>query len=529
MKKLMMILIITTTAVALVFAGGGSQSKASSLADANAPQEISVEVFNRGSDGGKTDPTNNSYTDWIKQKVLKDEGIKVTFIAVGRNDETEALTNMMAAGNPPDICFTYDEGLVASFRNAGGLYNMGSNLGRLMPDLEKFLGPDPMIPGRGLIRRYEISGTGEVYSIPARVTSSADYNTFIRKDWLDKLGLALPKTKQQYYEALKAFKEKDPGNVGKDKVISVTTGRGIWYGMGQLINSFIDPNMSRKDEWVNYVAQRNFLFPGYKEGVRFVNKMFNEGLIDKDFPLYSSDDNCWNLLKSGIAGSYLDNWDQMYRDTPGVLKDLKVNIPTAEIVSIDCFEDANGVTTKYVSDVTGVNFFIPKKSTKNPEAAMRYLNWLIKTENLNFLQLGPEGIGWNMVNGLPISKPITGPWIQNSLLNIDYTIPVNGLELGDSDKNLMVQATSYNCDPQLILDAFANATRNGKVHPVLPVVISHEETYQETLQTLGDSIMAEAVMCRPADFDKVWDAGIQRWLATGADAIRKERAEKYFE
>ncbi|HEY8349415.1 MAG TPA: sugar ABC transporter substrate-binding protein, partial [Clostridia bacterium] len=35
--------------------------------------KIRVEVFDRGTDGGKTDPTNNYWTDWIKAKVLEDE------------------------------------------------------------------------------------------------------------------------------------------------------------------------------------------------------------------------------------------------------------------------------------------------------------------------------------------------------------------------------------------------------------------------------------------------------------------------
>ena len=39
----------------------------------------------------------------------------------------------------------------------------------------------------------------------------------------------------------------------------------------------------------------------------------------------------------------------------------------------------------------GIFFFIPA-SSKNPEAAARYLNWMVKYENYHFIQTGPEGI-----------------------------------------------------------------------------------------------------------------------------------------
>jgi putative aldouronate transport system substrate-binding protein len=530
MKKILMILFITMTVAALVFAGGSKDSKAPAApAAGGAPLEITVEVFDRGTDGGRSDPTKNNYTDWIQEKLLKDENIKVTFIAVPRSNETQALNNMMAAGNPPDICLTYDLNLIANFRDLGGIYNMAPNITRLMPDLDKFLGEDPMLPGRRFIQRSRETATGAVYSIPARRMNTARVNTFIRKDWLDKLGLPLPKTTQEFYEAMKAFKEKDPGNVGRDRVIPmVSSGPGARWNFGNLVDSFIDPNLSIKDEWVNTVVDRSYLLPGYKEGVRLLNKMYNEGLIDRDFPLYKSDDEPFARLKSGVVGSYQHNYDQLYRDSPGVYTDLRKNVPGAEIVVIDPFHQASGKTVKYAYDAAGVYFFIPTVA-KNPEAAMRYINWLARFENTNFLQLGPEGIAYDLVNGIPKVKPAPGLWIQNSPQNIDYTIPINGLELGDERKNMQALANSYNCDPQLIYTAYELSLKNARPLPVIPVVLSAAGPVQQTLIDLGDVLMANAITCPPAQFDRTWDDGIANWLRSGAQAVRDERAAKFIQ
>jgi putative aldouronate transport system substrate-binding protein len=522
MKRIMMGMLIILISSGFVFARGQSGGSSSAAGQA---AEITVEVFNRGTDGGRTDPTNNNWTKWIQEKILKEENIKVTFVSIPRTEEIPALTNLMAAGTPPDICLTYTESFAAQYRDLGGLYDMAPRAEALLPDLKKFLGPDQALPGRDLMYRYMING--KVFYIPARRANVAHRGTFIRKDWLDKLGLPLPKTTQEFYEALKAFKEKDPGGIGSARVIPITSNKGTWFQFGNLAETFVDPNISDRDRWVYTVVDRTYLYPGYKEGVRFLNKMYNEGLIDPDFPLQSADDPVWDLIKSGRVGAYSHNWDQVYRDSPGMLRDLQKNVPGAEMVPIDPFTNSRGVTYKSSHDAVGVLYFIPA-SSKNPEAAMRYLNWLARDENRIFLQIGPEGILHDMVNGVPRIKAATGLWIQNSPQNIDYTLMINGLDLGDPDKSAQALAFSYTVDPQLIVDAYAMSMANAKPLPVVPdVALTAAGPYVQTLQDKGDVLMAESITCPAAQFDRVWDAGIADWLASGAQAILNERIAKY--
>jgi putative aldouronate transport system substrate-binding protein len=507
-----------------VFAFASGQSGESAPA-AGQPAEITVEVFNRGTDGGRSDPTNNNWTKWIQEKVLKEENIKVTFLSIPRTEEMPALTNLMAAGTPPDIGLIYTESWAAQYRDLGGLYDMAPQAEALLPDLKKFLGPDQALPGRDLMYRYRVDG--KLFYIPARRANVAHRGTFIRKDWLDKLSLPLPKTTQQFYEALKAFKEKDPGGIGSARVIPITSNKGTWFQFGNLTESFVDPDISDRDRWVNTIADRNYLYPGYKEGVRFLNKMYNEGLIDPDFPLQAADDPVWDLIKSGRVGAYSHNWDQVYRDSPGMLRDLQKNVPGALLVPIDPFTNAKGITYKSAHDAVGVLYFIPA-SSKNPLAAMRYLNWLARDENRLFLQIGPEGIVHDMVNGIPRIKPGAGLWIQNSPQNIDYTVMINGLDLGDPEKSAQAMAFSYTVDPQLIVDAYAMSMANARPLPVVPdITLTAAGPYVQTLQDKGDILMAEAITCPVSQFDRVWDAGIADWLASGAKAIRDERIAKY--
>ncbi|GHV35365.1 hypothetical protein AGMMS4952_27660 [Spirochaetia bacterium] len=217
--------------------------------------KISVEIYDRGTDGGKTDPTNNQWTKWIKEKVLADENIEVEFVPVPRGNETQALINLMAAGTPPDVSITYSIDNIVNWAQQGGIYDLRPYLDTTLRDLKNFLGSDPAFPGHDFIRRAEDAATGKVWCLPGKRMNLARLNTFIRKDWLDKLDLPVPSTTQEYYDALVAFKEKDPGNVGRNRVIPFITTTDVRWAAGNILESFIDPALSDKERWIGTVAE----------------------------------------------------------------------------------------------------------------------------------------------------------------------------------------------------------------------------------------------------------------------------------
>jgi len=487
---------------------------------------ITVEVFDRGTDGGKTSPINNAWTDWIKKKLLEDENIKVTFVPVPRTEETQGLNNMMAAGSAPDICYTYNTDLITHYGEQGGLFDLAPYTDTLLKDYNEFLGMDPGVEGERLINRMKDRQTGKLYMIPGRYLYTASQNLFIRKDWLDKLGLPIPTTKEEFYAALVAFKEKDPGGVGKERVVPFTMSVDVRWMAGIIVDPFIDPALSAKERWINTVIDRNLLLPGYKEGFRFLNRMYNAGLIDRDFPTYRDDKTVENLMKGGTAGSFAHNWDQIYRDNTRILEDLQKNVPGAELVPIDAIQSSDGLTHKRGSPPTSLYWFIPA-SAKNPEAAIRYANWMSRFENYHFLQFGQEGVNHEIVNGVPKVIPATGQWIQNSGGNGDYAFVLNGYDMGDADLNIRVLANSYSWPPEVIMEAYRISSTNANPGPFVPAKLLAATPYHETLISKSEILYATSVRASPGRFDTVWDEGIKEWLTSGAQAIIDERREQY--
>jgi putative aldouronate transport system substrate-binding protein len=325
MKKNLTVLLVFLAAASILYAAGGRE-QGQGASSAGQPVKLTVEIFDRGTDAGKTNPTNNKWTQWMHDKLLRDENIDVTFVAVPRWTETDALVNLFASSSAPDVCYTYSNDNIQNWADQGGLFNLAPYINTTLKDLNDFLGSDAAIPGKRMIERNIDLSTGQIFSIPARRMNLAQRIAWIREDWLNILGLPVPKTTQEYYNALAAFRDNAArimSATGVNQVIPfITDGDRLDWGPGLIMESFIDVNLSDKERWIHSVAERNLLTPGYKEGVRFLNRMYNENLIDKDFPLYKSGDDTNPIIQSGAAGSWIGDWDTIYREPNGALSGL---------------------------------------------------------------------------------------------------------------------------------------------------------------------------------------------------------------
>jgi putative aldouronate transport system substrate-binding protein len=513
MRKLWVVLVILMVAITLVSTGCKKEPAG--------PMQLTVEIFDRGTDGGRSLAYDNAWTEWVIEKVKTDLNIELTFSPVGRWSENTDIVNLMASTSAPDLCYTYAGDMVASFRDQGGILDLAPFIDQYLPDLKKLLGEDPAFPGKDFIYRNADPQTGKIYSIPSFRVALAQRNIFIRKDWLDKLGLPIPTNIQQFYDALVAFRDRDPGNVGRNRVVPFGQNSDARWGLANLIHNYIN-TMSDKDRWIYSVHERYIMMPGYKEGVRQMNKWYNERLIYQDFPLMTTADDFYNQIKSGVVGAFCQNWDLPYRQDYKINEELALNVAGAEFVPVDI------VANKDMMDKVGLQMFIPSFS-KNHIAALRYLNWLAKYDNYHFLQVGQEGVNHNMVNGVPntVGRPAGDAWFMNSSNNIDMTMPMNGVEMGSTELNARVLALSYgNIAPDTIVNAYTISTKGARAAAVYQATTTVNQ-YAQTLQDKADQLLAQAIRARPADFDRIWDDGIKDWLASGGQEVINERTSLY--
>ncbi|MCL2243059.1 MAG: extracellular solute-binding protein [Treponema sp.] len=520
MRKIFLVLVIVMMTTALVFARGSSDTSAQTGGGA-----ITVEIFDRGTDGGRSLAYNNAWTNWIKEKVKRDLNLDVTFVPVGRWSEETDLVNLFASGSAPDLCYTYNGGNVQNFRNQGGLLNLAPYIDQYLPDLKRLLGDDPAITGKPFIERQKDVRTGEIYSIQSARVALAQRNIWIRKDWLDALRLPMPTTIQQFYTTLTAFRTRAnelPGNIGT-RVVPLMTGDDVRWNLADFMNHYMQSQTDR-ERWVRDIYESNFFVPGYKEGVREMNKWYNEGLIYHDFPLMRNDEpGMVNMLKSGVVGAIAWNWDSVYRVDHNINNELARNVSGAEFVPVDL-----NLSNKAMMDKSGLYMFIPA-SSRNPTGALRYLNWLAIPENYRFLQVGTEGVNHVIENGVPRILAMTPnhPWFQNSAQNIDMTMPMNGVQMGSDALNSRVLALGYGDVPSSKIEqAYAISVKNARA-PMIYIVTTTVTQYSQTLTDKRNALLIQAIAAPAAQFDSIYDNGYQDWLRSGAQEVYNERDRLY--
>ncbi|MBM7582060.1 putative aldouronate transport system substrate-binding protein [Caldicoprobacter guelmensis] len=473
------------------------------------PVELRVEVFDRGTPG-QTPVDNNYWTKWIQEQFGDKNNVKLTFVPCPRSQEVEMLNIWMSTGDAPDICLTYDVATVYKYYKEGGLADLTDALNKYGQQLKEFLGEELLAYGQ-----YD----GKQYAIPAKRVIQARTGTFIRKDWLEKLNLPVPETTEQFYNTLKAFKEKNPGNV--DKVVPFAMTADVDYMAYGFFETFLE-DVPDKDYYVKY---RLFL-PGWKEGARFLNKMYNEGLISPEFPLDKDGKMMDQDIVRGYVGAYGGNYDLALRNVPGHNNNLKKNIPGAEFIPCDPYTNVHtGQHRKELYNPTGIRIIVPKTSQAKADAVIEYLNWMADPQVLFFLQFGEEGVHHTIVDGLPKLQAVEGEKMMPSLQNIDYTLIVNGIYLADKEKTIKANAFSYPGNEHLYESAYNLAMRGGYVNPGAGLIPTEAEAkYGKVLDDKELEIYAKAITAKPEDFDKVWDSLIQEYLAAGGQEVLDQRA-----
>lgn len=382
--------------------GGGTEGAPDNKAEEPAkPAKVRVMIYDRGNAPEGMSLKEAPLIKWAQEEVKK-IGIDLEYVPVPRASAGEKLNVWMASGEAPDIVFTYDAVEFTKFAEQGGLWELD--------DLLNKYGQQILKNNKAAL---DVAGTykGKRYAIPMirANTYTGGGRMKIRKDWLDKLGLSVPTTTDELYEVLKAFKEKDPGNVGKDKVVPwllgpIGTGsKGFLYGVGFGFGLNMDapaaggPDMPtgiyRDGAFTSHIAT-----PEGKALLQFVNKAYKDGLISKEFATDANSQQLTQQIATGVAG-FVDN-----NDDPITLNETtRKAVPDANWIMIEPFKRKDGTQVIGRAPAYGMFIMIPKTS-KNPEAVVKYLNWMADPAVIKTLQSGIEGVHYVVENGIPKVK-----------------------------------------------------------------------------------------------------------------------------
>ena len=206
----------------------------------------------------------------------------------------------------------------------------------------------------------------------------------IRQDWLEKVGMQTPKTADEFYQALKAFQEKDAnGNGEKDEVMSLDPTKfdaslTQWFGLVyNLVNFTIDDG--KPSDITSPWHQ-----PGIKPYFQFMKKLHDEGLLDpaaigSDTP----NQNIENNRASAIASYCMATWNEA--NVAGAEDPRYMPIP---LVTADA-----SITPIIATEPPALSYsrWSFTKDAKNEEANARLIDLLCSDTYMELTQWGIKG------------------------------------------------------------------------------------------------------------------------------------------
>ena len=499
-------------------------------------RNITVEVYDRANTGG-SDPADNYYANYIKEGMLRDHNVNVTFVKVPRWTEGEEMNNLLASNSAPDVSVTYSKPTIDTYGIMGGVVDVSSYVNDNKEILPNFWG----LLGDRNINWNKDPVDGHIWALEALLFNNLRTNTFVREDWLKTLNIAEPTTLDEFTAMLQAFKDNAETLLGANdasKIVPFQICEDVGYHIESIVNSYIPNDISQRDYYIHRFDDRQLFMPGInnvnalKSATAVVNKWYNDGLVWKDFALYKAGDQpIDDILKSGVCGAFIGNWDYPYRNGDDSISTALHELvgPDANFMAVSSFKNDAGISKSFLSGPIDRKVFLPS-TNKEIIASLLYLDWLSTLENRRFLQIGDEGVTHEKFSDGSIKTiPATGDKIMNSPNNIDYTIVINGLDLGDPDLNLKSLTNNYTgVEPYLIEKAY-NATKlNARIDGNVQVgLIDSEEGQGPALTAKRDALLDNAIVAPVDQFDAVYDSGYQDCLNSCGQAIIDERTEKW--
>ncbi|WP_171645359.1 extracellular solute-binding protein [Paenibacillus phytorum] len=354
--------------------GGGQAASPNVKVDPfKMPNPIEVTTFKSLSPGAKLPAgdtvESNQYMKYISQKT--NINFKILWYAASQDYE-QKMKLAIASNDLPDVMLV-NEQIFLSLAEAGQIEDLSKVYEKYASPLAKELYAST---NNKAIEKATYKG--KLMGIPnISVQADAASMAWVRKDWMDKLGLQPPKSIDDVAAIAKAFVEKDPDGSGKadtigiagfEKALTVSgkAQRGDFKGIFQAFGAYPSNWIKDSSGKVVYAS----ILPETKQALGKLRDMYAAGAIDKEFALRKDPNE--NIV-SGKAGMFFGPWW-----SGGLAADaMKLN-PKADFVPY-LIPDAKGTVNTMMVPVS-TQFIVVKKGMKNPEAAMIYANTFINAQ-----------------------------------------------------------------------------------------------------------------------------------------------------
>ena len=466
---------------------------------------VTLSIYTVSTDiGDQFEYDQNSFTKWATDKT----GISFKFTVVNAADAQEKLRLMMTTGDYPDLLFRSNFTLSEQqlYGTQGLLLPLNDLIDTYCINIPKMFEQYPVAKEMYTLNdgnMYDIPSVNECYHC------AVTQKMWVYQPWLDALKLELPNTTEEFYNMLVQFRDKDPNGNGKKDEIALACSPKGW---DTTLEGFLMQAFSKTDVYVDKgTVKVGYNSDGWREGLRYLKKLYAEGLVAPES--LTQDDVQLSQLGSVPGDHILGTAPGGYQ---GCFTTLSEDTDWKKWVTVPALKGPSGRRECKYDNVQ--NFYSSLSITdkcKYPEAAIRFVDFLIEPETSLRNTLGVLGEDWEWINDKSLlginGKPAL--YKQNVALaaknrswnQIGITYRSSDLRLGtlateESDMEIILYAESKN-------NYYPYIPSDDEIMPTLPYdeadaaeLAMYEEAVKEYVKE-----MTARFITGESSIDKDWD------------------------
>ncbi len=412
MKKILTLLLALVMTVSL-FAACGDKD-AGNKGEGNGKPTLTIGI---PADANVMSYDDNALTNWLEEQL--DCNLEFMIYSGGSDIATQISTTVAARQPLPDVLWDISLGaaLITQYGEDGYLVDlapyfysdveaktpnteMAPNFWEKMDMWDAYYGEEMEAKFQDEVIYRMTEEDGAIYSYPVfgfTPTDSMVYQVWINQTWLDKLGLPMPTDVDSFYETLKAFKANDCNGNGIHDEIPLYGNRLDSLGAdtySYLINMF--GYWDGGTYWLDNgdgTLQNAYTADHYREGLKFINKLYKEGLMNP-LTVTGSSSEMKRLVTPATGPALVGVWvgHATIATTMG-------NDTLKEYVAMPYW----GTAVEKRCSVTREVYITTDCPEENREIAFKMLDLFLSDEGAMRCRYGEPGVNWKDYEGTETS------------------------------------------------------------------------------------------------------------------------------
>ena len=386
------------------------------------PETIEYTLGKMTSVNNSNMPENDTYTDNAYTRYIKSV-INVQNVDVFEANDSQYDTNVsmvISMGSLPDIMVVSSQDEVEQLVEAGFIEDLTESYNNCISDRIR-----KMYESYGDSLKDMVTYDGKIMALPETNITDGPNLVWLRKDWMDKLGLSEPHTIDDVVNIVKHFISEDPGNNGVDAsgkpntvglaVDTDVTGE-CGYSSEFLLDIIFACFGAYPKQWImndDGEIVYGSVTDEAKEALSYINSLYNQGVIDNDFLLRTSTNIC-ELIENGLCGSFFGPW--WAPNNP--LANAVSRNPDADWQPYLIATDSDG-TTSYHSQNPCYKYVVVRKGYEHPEIAAKMISVMFDKVRFDCTD-SEEFKNYYQINVEPTARPLSINVDYNNALSICY-------------------------------------------------------------------------------------------------------------